>query len=294
MNVIQLFISISKNKTSEDTKYLIESAFQNSSSSIETYKNDIISLWNNQSDQISALYDSKDIVAYQEIDKIKYFIFDASQTKLHNKNSISLDLLILSAVDSIDYSVNAVISDIKQTLDIPQYLRYGINRIHEWLYGLYILLPNIESTKPFLKLKVVKKANAFLFSYNASQSDIYDPSHKIKVVFKSRSLNKWEKMRVGGFFVLFLFCIIFYVFGNQEGIVSEDLLTGLFISTFAFLLSEIPIKILPSYNIPLINNKLSISVENLSDSIQHYNEPCKPYSEFDDLDALNNPPEEEL
>ncbi|WP_407356404.1 hypothetical protein [Methanolobus sp. WCC5] len=293
MNVIQLFISVSKEKTPADTKYLIESAFQNLSASADTYKNDIKDLWNNQSDHIYALYDSKDIVAYQEIDKIKYFIF-AAHTKVYNKNSISLDILILSDVNNIDYSVNAVISNIKQTLDIPLNLLYFINRGHRWIYGLYTLLPNKEPTKHFLKLKVLKEADAFLFSYNTSQNDIYDSLHKIKVVFKNLSLNKWEKMRIGGFFVLSLFCVAFFVFGIQDKTINEDLITGLLISSFAFLLSEIPIKVLPSYNIPLINNKLSISVENLSDSIHHSNQPCIPYSQDKDVNDLDNPLEEEF
>lgn len=293
MNVIQFFIRVSKNKTSDDIINLIYAAFRDSSSDSKNYHNDMLTVWDEQNSNLYSLYHSKDIVAYQEVSKIKYFIFDTSQTGSHNKNDITLDLLILSSVDSINFSVNTVIDNIKQTLGIYQNFKGLIVKIYKLFHDVVTFF-NKNPTKLFLKLKVSKEANAFLFSYNTSQADIYDATHKIKVVFKNKSLNIWEILRDCIFLIIALISVALYVYGESYNISDDSgLFIGFFVSSLAFLISEIP-KIFSSLNIPLTNKKLSISLENLSDSIQHHNEPCSPYTEDDELCLITSPPEEDL
>ena len=257
MNVIQFFIEV-HNKNTTDIKNLIIENFKNASSNPTVYSTEIIREWNLQKPNLNSLYNEQDLVAFQIRENIKYYIFDSSLIDSSDSNRITLDVLIVSNVEDIDYSINIVVDDIKEKLKTE-------------------------------KIKVLKTSSVFLFPYNSSNEDIYESDHKLKAIFYKKSPNIWEKLRFIIVLVTTIFLILFHKYGNPTTDLAS-ILISLYTAGIAFLITEFLIKGVPMiyYN---LNKKLSISINDLSNCIQPHHP--MPYSVNTETPSLVSPLEED-
>lgn len=293
MNVIQFFMTISKNGTLEDIKDVVHSKYIESSPNPEHYLDDLSQDWKYIGQHISVLYELPQIIAYKEINKLKYYICKPSMTESHDKNIITFDILVMSDVVNIDDSINIVVNSIKKTLGVSQGYASVVKNIHELLHIWKMKLSKSDQNKVFIKLEVLKDTQAYLFPYDSSEKDIYTPHHKIRVAFKDESITKWEGIRFVSFLVIFVLFLIDYKYTIFNVSTMEDFKEGFLISLTVFLLSDLFIKIIPAYS-PFANKKLRIQVNNLSEDIQRINEIQRAFSKPEDVDELETAPREVL
>lgn len=241
MNVFRFDIEIVRKDREKPVKTLIIDKYKDVSDGAAEHIINLKAKWNAKPVNVKSLYLENDLLVTGNREGTDYFIFDKSSEGIVNINRVTLEVLILSRSCSIDHALNTVIVDIKDTI------KGG-------------------------KLKVIKTNDILLFPFNVAQNDIYDPiSHIIKAGFKRRSL--WSKFELFRFVVILFLTILSYflhIFGNFD----ENTLSVLFALRNAglfFVLSDILIKF------PIFFDKNHyVSIENLSDFIQHY--PEDPYS----------------
>jgi hypothetical protein len=257
MNIIQFFIEVHKNTT--DIKNLIIETFKNASSNPTIYSTEIIREWNLQKPNLRSLYNDQDLVAFQIRENIKYYIFDSSITHVSNSNRITLDLLIVSNVEDIDYSINIVIKDIKEKLNSGT-------------------------------IKVLRQSGIFLFPYNSSNEDIYESDHKLKAIFYKKSPNIWEKLRFIIVLVITISLMIFHKYGNPTTDLAS-ILISLYTAGIIFLITEFLIKGVPMIYY-ILNKNYSISINDLSNCIQPHHPML--YSANTEASVLVSPPEDDM
>ncbi len=241
MNIIKLYIEVKrKSKSDKSVKDQISEDLKNFSSEPLEYQEKSKTKWNQQKTNLRSLYSENDLVGYQNREGIDYIVFDTNQAQISNVERITLEILIASSIDNIDYSINKVILDIKAILKGS-------------------------------KIKVIKESDVFLYPYDISQGDLYSPTHTIKVEYKKRRLNIWEVIR--GCFILF----VSLLFSGFHWIVNVNssyipIFISIYCAGYFFLLTELIIKIFPL----VFNKKIAVSINNLADIIQH--NPELPFS----------------
>jgi hypothetical protein len=202
---------------------------------------------------LCSLYNANGLIAYQNPEGTYYYIFD-DQTQF-NKRKISLDVLIVSDSDNIDYTIKIVKSDIEQVV------------------------------KP-CKLKVLTEKDVYLFPYNEYKDDIYDPDYKIKAEFtKKEKFKTWEIIKFVVYFFVVLIGVIIGYYEDSEIIKTVALsVAG---SIFVVILIDCLIKLAGWFEYTD-----TIKIKNLSNWIRHNPSPEIPGSEPEDS-ALETPSVEE-
>ena len=248
MNICQFFIEAHTKKSSKIKDLFIRDFVKNSSNQ-RTFISDCENIWRNIGTNLQSLYNVSNIVIAGSRQGVEYYIFDTNQTESGSKDKITFDIVVKSEIE-IDESINIAIKDIK----------------------------NIFKNG---KIKTLKNNRIYLYPYNISRDDIYDPTHKIRAEFKIKKLTISEKIRI------FIFSVITFFTGsliliNLDKIGERPIEISVFGSTIVFLISEILIKLLPR-----LSWKLHVSISNLSDFIQ----PNPLQVPFEEEQNLINPPE---
>jgi hypothetical protein len=235
MNIIQIFIQIERNNLifrrndKNPIKFLINKSLEEKSQDGANYSNNAKREWKKQNSQLNSLYDSSYVLGHQVTENINYYLFDNNSNPSSNRDSISVDVLILSKIENIDYSLNTVFKDIKKILNK-------------------------------FKIRILKENNLYLFTYNTLANDLYDDQQRIKVCYGSLKMSVHEKIRLLVMSFIMASCFI-YVFLNPLSEITSSILLSISGSIFVFILSECMLKI-------NIFRKIKVEINDLSDSIR--------------------------
>lgn len=248
--------------------FFIEAGSNSDKSAISLIKKDIVSYSNNDREIINksktewkklgtslkSLYNAEDIIGFQEIQGIKHFIFNVSSSRISTKKRVTLEILILSEIEDINHSLNVVYKNLKDIFTS-------------------------------FKITVLKKNHVFLFPYNLNKKDIYDCEQKIKVEYTKTNISRIEWLRIILIGIISSILLSLYRYGD----IADETKT-IFISIggacVVFLMTEVALKLSPY--LPFLNDKLNVSVNDLSNCIKH--NLIVPYSEGEEQN-LKNPDE---
>jgi hypothetical protein len=155
VNVIKIEIeAIRKDKRTEIKDQIISS--YKGDRDQNTFSNQCQAKWNKNRSNLKSLYINDQLIIYENTAGIDYYLFYKDNKTVDNPHKLLLDLLIVSEVDNIDFSVKKTIKHVKKTLK-------GIN------------------------IEILKNSDVLLYPYSTPQNDIYDPtSFIIKASFKHK------------------------------------------------------------------------------------------------------------
>ncbi len=150
MNIYRFKIEVKSKKNQFDMEMVIRDCFKRHSTKGQNYKSYIKKTWNDEKDEIKALFTESQILALVREDRLRYYVAKVNDND--DPHKIQLDILVISYAEKINDSIKRVDSSLRKKLE-----GYTVT-ISDNVANLYITRDdNILSIDLAIKANVVVK-----------------------------------------------------------------------------------------------------------------------------------------